>query len=230
MNVSDDIGDHPITAMVPRAGAEAKTTRWQDVAWIYERPGIDPVRRLQHVIAIAPYVGVAEPDEIRGALRAVARAKQESGGRCRMVFRLRNSKQEHRVWPTCCGGGSILIHIRIAIRRVPPQRVLSARPSRRLRRRTSAPVRLAWMYHPVKAAPGTHVVADHLFNLYEIECRAKNRPTLTKTAFGRAIAQLRPTVEKRQRSVNGRLCWCYTGIGLLTSESRDLCFESQRDV
>lgn len=57
------------------------------------------------------------------------------------------------------------------------------------------------------------IPADRLWQDYNQDCVAKRRPTMSKTALARAIAELRPTVETRQRTVNGRIAWCYIGIG-----------------
>jgi len=62
------------------------------------------------------------------------------------------------------------------------------------------------------------VSQDHLCRVYNQDCSAKGRPAVSKTAFGRAIAQLRPTVEKRQRTVNDVQYWCYIGMGLLLKD------------
>lgn len=62
------------------------------------------------------------------------------------------------------------------------------------------------------------IPADQLWRDYNEDCIAKGRPTVSKTALGRAMVQLRPTVEKKQRTINGKLPWCYVGInGLLRS-------------
>ncbi len=76
-----------------------------------------------------------------------------------------------------------------------------------------------WLDQNTLVRSGAFVAADHVFNLYCLECARKNRPTPTTTAFGRAISHLRPGVDKKQRTVNGSLRWCYVGIGLLTSDS-----------
>jgi hypothetical protein len=55
--------------------------------------------------------------------------------------------------------------------------------------------------------------------MYNDDSVAKGRPIITKQALGRAIIQLRPTVQKRQKTVDSQVCWCYHGIGLLTSEA-----------
>ena len=38
---------------------------------------------------------------------------------------------------------------------------------------------------------------------------------MTEKTFGQLFAKLRPNVEKAQRTVNGRLQWCYVGIGMI---------------
>jgi P4 family phage/plasmid primase-like protien len=85
-------------------------------------------------------------------------------------------------------------------------------------RQTTDPMAV-WLDSNTLVKSGAFVAADHLYNLFSLECVRKNRPTPTTTAFGRAISHLRPTVEKKQRTVNGALRWCYVGIGLLTSDS-----------
>jgi len=50
------------------------------------------------------------------------------------------------------------------------------------------------------------------FNAY---LEGHGRPALSAKAFGAAFGQLRPDVPSRQRTVNGKLQWCYVGIGLL---------------
>lgn len=59
---------------------------------------------------------------------------------------------------------------------------------------------------------------------YGAECEQRGRPTLNENAFGRALRRLRPKIEEKQRTVNGKLHWCYVGIGMIcegTNDSRD---------
>lgn len=84
-------------------------------------------------------------------------------------------------------------------------------------RQTTDPLAV-WLDANTLAKGGAFVAADHVYDLFCLESARKNRPTPTKTAFGRAISHLRPTVEKKQRMVNGSLRWCYIGLGLLTSD------------
>lgn len=59
---------------------------------------------------------------------------------------------------------------------------------------------------------------DRLYREYSQNCSTAGRPTISKTAFGRAMKKLRPTVSDYQRTVNGVLAWCYVGIGLVAKE------------
>ncbi|HTR34919.1 MAG TPA: phage/plasmid primase, P4 family [Bryobacteraceae bacterium] len=84
-------------------------------------------------------------------------------------------------------------------------------------RQTTDPLAV-WLDRHTVLEPDARIPAVQLWQDYNADCVAKGRPTLSKTALGRAIAQLRPTVEKRQRTVNGKLSWCYVGIGRLIDE------------
>jgi phage/plasmid-associated DNA primase len=59
---------------------------------------------------------------------------------------------------------------------------------------------------------------DRLYREYSQNCSTAGRPTISKTAFGRAMKKLRPMVSDYQRTVNGLLAWCYVGIGLVAKE------------
>lgn len=85
-------------------------------------------------------------------------------------------------------------------------------------RQTTDPVAV-WLDRNTVLEPDALIPADQLWQDYNQDCVAKGRPTVSKTALGRAIAQLRPTIEKRQRTINGRLSWCYVGIGLIAKDS-----------
>lgn len=84
-------------------------------------------------------------------------------------------------------------------------------------RMTTDPLSI-WLDHNTVARPDGIVTQDTLCSLYNADCIAKSRPAVTKQAFGRALAQARPMVEKKQRMMNRVLTWCYVGIGLLTGE------------
>ena len=84
-------------------------------------------------------------------------------------------------------------------------------------RQTTDPVAV-WLDRNTVLEPDALISADRVWQDYNQDWGAKGRPTLSKTALGRAIAQLRPTVEKRQRTLNGKLSWCYVGIGLVAND------------
>ncbi len=86
-------------------------------------------------------------------------------------------------------------------------------------RQTTDPLAV-WLDRNTVVHPTGVVVADRLWDEYNRDCVAKGRPTISKNALGRAIVQLRPTVEKRQRTVNGVLSSCYIGLGMLTNDPR----------
>ena len=50
---------------------------------------------------------------------------------------------------------------------------------------------------------------------YNAECERRGRPPMTDTAFGTAIARLRPNVEAKQRTVGGKRQHCYIGLELI---------------
>ena len=78
-------------------------------------------------------------------------------------------------------------------------------------RQTTDPLAV-WLDRNTMLGPDALISADQLWQDYNQDCMTKSRPITSKTAFGRAIGQLRPTVVTRQRMVNGKLAWCYVGI------------------
>jgi putative DNA primase/helicase len=76
-----------------------------------------------------------------------------------------------------------------------------------------------WLDRRTIMHPGTLIPQDRLYREYCRNCSATGRPTITKTAFGRAIKKLRPSIAMKQRTVNGVLGWCYIGIGLADERS-----------
>ena len=84
-------------------------------------------------------------------------------------------------------------------------------------RQTTDPLAV-WLDRNTVGRPDAFVRQDTLCAMYNDDCTRRGRPTTTKQAFGRALIQLRPKLEKRQKTVNGVSTWCYFGIGLLTPE------------
>ena len=58
---------------------------------------------------------------------------------------------------------------------------------------------------------------DQLYREYYRNCTDAGRPPISKTALGRAMKKLRPTVSDCQKTVNGVVSWCYVGISLLAN-------------
>ena len=85
-------------------------------------------------------------------------------------------------------------------------------------RQTTDPLAV-WLDRHTVVHPDAVVVADRLWASTTAIVVAKGRPTISKNALGRAIVQLRTTVEKLQRTINGVLSWCYVGIGLVAKEA-----------
>jgi P4 family phage/plasmid primase-like protien len=76
-----------------------------------------------------------------------------------------------------------------------------------------------WLDQHTTIEPDALIPCGRLWQDYREDCVSKGRPIASKTALGRAISQLRPSIEKYQRSVNGKTSWCYVGIGFRVSSS-----------
>src|ERR1019366_5040009 len=69
-----------------------------------------------------------------------------------------------------------------------------------------------WLDRKTILTPDAVTPQDQLHREYCRNCADAGRPTISKTAFGRAMKKLRPTVTDYQRTVNRILTWCYVGI------------------
>jgi P4 family phage/plasmid primase-like protien len=76
-----------------------------------------------------------------------------------------------------------------------------------------------WLDRKTILNPDAMTPQDYLHREYCRNCADAGRPTISKTAFGRAMKKLRPTVTDYQRTVNGMLTWCYVGISVLASDA-----------
>lgn len=72
-----------------------------------------------------------------------------------------------------------------------------------------------WLDRNTTLHPDAVTPQDQLYREYCRNCADACRPTISKTAFGRAMKKLRSTVTDYQRTVNGVMSWCYIGISLL---------------
>ena len=69
--------------------------------------------------------------------------------------------------------------------------------------------------------PNALVTMDVLRSAYGAECDRRGMPLLTKSSFGLAFKRQRPGVDRKKRTVNGRVHWCYIGIGMNNLGSED---------
>ena len=81
-------------------------------------------------------------------------------------------------------------------------------------RRATDPLAV-WLDRCTVLDPAAVTPQDQLHRDYCRNCADAGRPTITKTAFGRAMKKLRPSVTDHQRTVSGSLVWCYIGIALV---------------
>jgi hypothetical protein len=61
--------------------------------------------------------------------------------------------------------------------------------------------------------PGLKTPKRDLIAAFNGHCQGINRPTMTEKTFGGALRKLRPKVSDGQRTVSGKVQWCYLGIG-----------------
>jgi len=76
-----------------------------------------------------------------------------------------------------------------------------------------------WLSHYTVDDPDAVCPGTALRVAYNAAAEREGRPTLTDTAFGRALRKIRPNLDYKQRTLNGRLRWCWIGLGL-TGESQ----------
>lgn len=69
-----------------------------------------------------------------------------------------------------------------------------------------------WLDQHTRPAADKVIAKDDLLRAYNAACRAAQRPTMTSTAFSLAFKRLKPDVGTRQRTIDGKLCWVWTGI------------------
>ena len=72
----------------------------------------------------------------------------------------------------------------------------------------------AWLNEHTVLAPSTHSPMASLLARYNEHMRREQRPEKTQNAFTRDLKRLRPQVETRQRTIGGKIEWCYTGLRL----------------
>ncbi|MGA2798247.1 MAG: phage/plasmid primase, P4 family, partial [Thermoguttaceae bacterium] len=104
------------------------------------------------------------------------------------------------------------------LRRVEKQRRFSDPPSVQEAWRdfhsTTDPLAV-WLDRYTVDDPFSFVTKQALRVAYNAAVEREGRPSMTDTAFSLAIQKLRPNIEKKQRTVAGKLQWCFVGIGML---------------
>jgi putative DNA primase/helicase len=68
--------------------------------------------------------------------------------------------------------------------------------------------------------PDVVTVKAVLRGAYGAECERKGRPATTAKTFAQALQRHRPKLDTAQRKVNGRVEWCYIGIGFRAEDSQ----------
>jgi putative DNA primase/helicase len=76
-----------------------------------------------------------------------------------------------------------------------------------------------WLDRNTVDDPDAFVACKSLRVAYNAAAEREGRPSMTEHAFGRTIRKQRPNVESKQRTVGGRLQWCYIGLGLTADDS-----------
>jgi putative DNA primase/helicase len=104
------------------------------------------------------------------------------------------------------------------LRRVEKQRRFSESPSIQEAWRdfhsTTDPLAV-WLDRYTIDDPESFITKKALRVAYNAAVEREGRPSMTDTAFSLAIQKLRPNIEKKQRTVAGKLQWCFVGIGML---------------
>jgi len=71
-----------------------------------------------------------------------------------------------------------------------------------------------WLDHATIRGPEALVGKAILFNAYLADCRERGRAFLTTHAFTKALHRTHPEITQVQRTIDGRVSWCWSGIGL----------------
>jgi len=77
--------------------------------------------------------------------------------------------------------------------------------------------------------PDALITKQTLKVAYDAAVDREGRPRMSAKAFGQALYKLRPNIEERQRTVTGRVQWCFVGIGLTSQIYDSLDSRDSRD-
>jgi len=86
-----------------------------------------------------------------------------------------------------------------------------------------------WLDRYTVDDPDALVTKLSLRDAYNAAVERDGRPAMTAKAFGQALYKLRPNIEEKQRTVGGKLQWCYVGIELAHEENPSPGSRDSRD-
>jgi len=99
-----------------------------------------------------------------------------------------------------------------------------------------------WLAQNTVEAAEAFVPKDALASAYNEFCDKVGRPGMNKKGFGRAVKRAFPHIEEGQKSIAGKMKWCWLGIGLKTggtdptthathgtNEKPSTCFGNEKD-
>jgi P4 family phage/plasmid primase-like protien len=75
-----------------------------------------------------------------------------------------------------------------------------------------------WLNRRTMSNPHALAPCDALISLYNHDAQAAGQAGMTEMAFGAALRRHRPEVARKQRTVAGKVRWCYVGISLLATQ------------
>lgn len=85
-------------------------------------------------------------------------------------------------------------------------------------RQTTDPLAV-WLENHTVDDVEAFVSKEALNNAYNARCAQDGRPLMSTNGFGRNLKQLRPDLDDRQRTTEGKLRWCWIGIGLKSEKT-----------
>jgi putative DNA primase/helicase len=86
-----------------------------------------------------------------------------------------------------------------------------------------------WLDRRTIDDPDSYIPKNVLRIAYNASLEREGRPAITPKAFGQALYRLRPDIDEKQRTIGGKLQWCYVGIGLVQDDSTSQDSRDSRD-
>ena len=72
----------------------------------------------------------------------------------------------------------------------------------------------SWLNQHTELSPSKYLPMPQLLSRYNRDARGEQRPEKTQNAFTRDLKRLRPQVVTKQRTIGGKVAWCYVGLRL----------------